>query len=870
MNTRTRNTLPALLLASALTLVGCAGDDGDDGATGPQGATGSTGATGATGATGSTGATGITTLTVQTPLPVGSAACPDGGVRITTGPDSNRNNNLDAAEITQTSNVCTQPTARRFVRLSTFPVCRQIAEDCNDGTETSAEIAAVSEDGLTVIYTDSPTGQIGFVDISDPEAPEAAGTLATNGEPTSVAVAGRYALVAVDTSPDFVNPSGELQIVDIRAGAVVRTIDLGGQPDAVAVSPDRRFAAVVIENQRDEDLGDGAPEQSPSGFLVVLSLTGAPATWTRSDVQLQFPGMTYPNDAEPEYVAINSRNQAVVTLQENNHIAIVDLATASVVNDFSAGAVDLEGIDTLDERPNQIAQINALTAVLREPDGVAWLTDDLIVTANEGDLDGGSRGFTVFNTDGLVVYESGNILDQIAARVGHYPDRRSDAKGIEPENVAVGSFSGDDFLFVNSERASLVYVFDVNDPVAPLFTQVLPAALSPEGVIAVPSRRLLITASEVDDRAGIVRAAIGIYGYRNSAATYPSIASADRTDMTPIPWAAMSGLVGDPMDAETLYGIEDSFYRSNRIFTLDLSTRPVTLNAEISIKDTNNVFAATPVVTVPDPSVASNHPSRVAVFDQRDLQLLINADKTVNIDPEGIAKASDGGFWIASEGNGSVAAAEAGRPILSLNFIFKTDANGAIQNVIRLPDNVNAAQFRFGFEGVAEAGGKLYVAFQRPWTVLGDALDRVRIGVYDIAAGTWSFLLYPLDAVASPNGGWVGLSDLTALGAGEFLVVERDNQGGPDARIKRLYKIDVDGVAAGGTLTKTLVRDLLAQGDLTATGGLPPEKIEGSAITLDGIVWVVNDNDGVEINSGETQLIELDTVTALEAEVPAT
>ncbi len=66
------------------------------------------------------------------------------------------------------------------------------------------------------------------------------------------------------------------------------------------------------------------------------------------------------------------------------------------------------------------------------------------------------------------------------------------------------------------------------------------------------------------------------------------------------------------------------------------------------------------------------------------------------------------------------------------------------------------------------------------------------------------------------------------------------------------------------------MRDLLAQGDLTATGGLPPEKIEGSAITLDGIVWVVNDNDGVEINSGETQLIELDTVTALEAEVPAT
>jgi hypothetical protein len=114
----------------------------------------------------------------------------------------------------------------------------------------------------------------------------------------------------------------------------------------------------------------------------------------------------------------------------------------------------------------------------------------------------------------------------------------------------------------------------------------------------------------------------------------------------------------------------------------------------------------------------------------------------------------------------------------------------------------------------------------------------------------------------------VGLSDLTALGAGEFLVVERDNQGGPDARIKRLYRVDVTGVQAGGTLTKTLVRDLLAQGDLTAAGGLAPEKIEGAAVTQHGTVWVVNDNDGIDANSGETQLIELGSVPALEAQLP--
>ncbi|HVO18037.1 MAG TPA: S8 family serine peptidase [Anaeromyxobacter sp.] len=45
-------------------------------------------------------------LVVQTSLPVGSTACPDGGVQITTGYDDNNNGVLDPAEVTSTENVC--------------------------------------------------------------------------------------------------------------------------------------------------------------------------------------------------------------------------------------------------------------------------------------------------------------------------------------------------------------------------------------------------------------------------------------------------------------------------------------------------------------------------------------------------------------------------------------------------------------------------------------------------------------------------------------------------------------------------------------------------------------------------------------------
>lgn len=50
-------------------------------------------------------------------------------------------------------------------------------------------------------------------------------------------------------------------------------------------------------------------------------------------------------------------------------------------------------------------------------------------------------------------------------------------------------------------------------------------------------------------------------------------------------------------------------------------------------------------------------------------EAMINADKTVNVDLEGIAASASGGFWLVSEGSGTIG--DASRPINSLNFRFK-------------------------------------------------------------------------------------------------------------------------------------------------------------------------------------------------------
>ncbi|MDZ7922778.1 MAG: esterase-like activity of phytase family protein [Marinagarivorans sp.] len=735
----------------------------------------------------------------------------------------------------------------QFNRVATFFTCEQISPVCNTDETTVAEIVAASKDGNTLIYTDSPQNKIGFVDIRVASQPKKGGTLVMGGEPTSVAVLGNYAVVGVNTSADYVNRSGDLVVVDIATKTIVRRIALGGQPDSVAVSPSGKYIAVAIENERDEDLNDGLLPQFPAGYLSIIDVAEKVENWSVRKVELTgLDGLQYASDPEPEYVAINSDDVAVLTLQENNHIALINLKNGAIQKSVSAGAVDLVAINATTNKPGKIALTESLDAIPREPDGVAWLGNDYFATANEGDLVGGSRGFSIFSKAGELVWDSGNLLEQLAVRFGHYPEKRAGKKGVEPENITYGIFNNTPYLFVNAERANLIFMFDVSNPVQPKFKQILPASAGPEGSTVIPDRNLLVVASEVDDREVNLRGAVNIYYMDENSAAYPTIESVDNGDGAPISWSAMSGLSASKSE-NILYAIEDSFYASNRIFTLDTSTAPAKLTAATAIKDSNGVFAG---LMLPDLVKTDN--LRASTFDKLDLAALINSDKTVNIDPEGIALASDGGFWVASEGNGTQG--EADRPILSENLIFKTNADGVIEQVIRLPEAINAKQIRFGFEGVAEDAGKLYVVFQRAW--IDD--KNPRVGIYDLTEKTWQFVFYSLDAVASQAKGWVGLSDLTALGNGEFLVIERDNKAGFDAAIKRLYKINLASVTNEQVITKTLVRDLLD--DLKLPAGMVPEKIEGLAVTPSGKVFIVNDNDGIDDNSGETQLLNLGKV----------
>lgn len=123
----------------------------------------------------------------------------------------------------------------------------------------------------------------------------------------------------------------------------------------------------------------------------------------------------------------------------------------------------------------------------------------------------GARSFSIWTTDGALVFDSGNELELTTAAYHNEKlvlfnadenkdafDSRSDDKGVEPEGVAVGEAFGRTYAFITLERVGGVMAYDVSDPFQPFLVdyannrqfgtdpaKALGPDLSPEGVIFV-------------------------------------------------------------------------------------------------------------------------------------------------------------------------------------------------------------------------------------------------------------------------------------------------------------------------------------------------------------------------------------------------
>ena len=668
-----------------------------------------------------------------------------------------------------------------------------------------AEIIAATPDGMTVVYTNSDDENIGLLDISKPSIPQVIGTVDVSafGEPTSVAVTpnGQYALVSVlDKTKKIANQKpGTLVFINLQTQSIVGQVKLAGiGPDSLAITPDGSKAIIAIEDEEDED---NLPGKRPGSVNFITINYNNPNLSQVNNVALNLEGIdgvNYQKDPQPEFVAISKDGKtAAISIQENNAIAILDVASEKVIRIFSAGTSKHKRADL--KKDKKISFTQSFEG-RREPDALAFTADGkYIITANEGDTkqktfkDGiysGGRGWSIFDLEGNVVYDTGSSLEEEAVIRGHYPDGRSKKRGIEVEGVAVASFNNQEFAFVASERGSFLAVYDLSNIKYPQLVSFLPTGMAPEGILPIPQRNLVLTANEKDGTIDTFRGSM--FGFN----PYKTNVEPDVVGSLENPYAALSGWTQVPGNPNKFYAVPDNAVAPSKIFSLELQGKKL-------------------VVT--------------------DAMELTKNGKAAKYDLEGITVASNGGFWVVSEGDNRKGKE---RP----NVLVKLSAQGEVEQEVFLPQNAAAKIQRFGFEGVTTSadGSKVYVAIQREFK--GE--DKVRIAEYNVATKNWNYYFYSLDT--DNKKGWVGNSEIARDIDGSFLVIERDNQGGKkgasNVRVKRIYRFSLDGVRPRETVNKQLVADL------TKDYNWYEEKVEGLAVTNNGY-WVISDNDGGTIST---------------------
>lgn len=385
-----------------------------------------------------------------------------------------------------------------------------------------AEITASTPDGNTLVVTEADLGQIQILSIADLENIKVLGNVSfkdihSEAEVTSVTVTpdGKYALAAFRTGDNLYDANkGQVAVVDLAAQRVVKTYEVGVGPDSVALAADGRTLIICNEDEENDPNDDNEVNMKKTKRPGSISMITFPDGDVMRGEHVELPihmsnignGAIYKHDPQPEYVAINPKgDKAAVTLQENNAVAIVNIAEKRIENIFGLGTTthkaDLK-------KDGTISFQDEITARL-EPDGVTWdPSGEFLITANEGDLgknefkDGvksGGRNISVWNQTGSLVYDSMNLIDEKVAAAGLYLDNRSENRGSEVENVTIGKIKGNPILAVAAERANAVLFFDMTIPMFPVYIGIAPSAgAAPEGIHKINGRDLFVSADEVD------------------------------------------------------------------------------------------------------------------------------------------------------------------------------------------------------------------------------------------------------------------------------------------------------------------------------------------------------------------------------------
>lgn len=344
--------------------------------------------------------------------------------------------------------------------------------------EGAAEIVAYDPVTQRLFTVNGADKTVDVLDLSGGGDPVRINQIAVS-DLTSVAFAN--GILAVACPAEAADAPGQVRFFDAD-GTALGSVAVGVLPDSLIFSPDG--TKIVTANE-----GEFTDDVDPPGSVSIIDIAGGIGAATVKTVDFTaldgqedaliaqgirlFPGKSVSQSIEPEFVAITADGlRAAVTLQENNAVAFIDLATGSLIEIVPLGLKDHSvagaGMDPSD-RDDAVDIRPVPVKGLYMPDGIAAFQvggADYYVIANEGDargeelrvkdlvldptaypdaellqqddqlgrltassIDGdtdgdgdidqitvyGARSFSILDANGAVIFDSGDALERIIA-----------------------------------------------------------------------------------------------------------------------------------------------------------------------------------------------------------------------------------------------------------------------------------------------------------------------------------------------------------------------------------------------------------------------------------------------------------------------
>lgn len=682
------------------------------------------------------------------------------------------------------------------------------------------------------------------------------------------------------------------------------------------------------------------------------------------------PGSTKSQDFEPEYITVSADSKtAYITLQENNAIAILDIDnknfTALKALGYKDHSLTGNGFDASDRAKgtyiqtwpvfgmylpdaissyqangktylvtanegdsreysafNEEGRINSLNLDATAFPNAAILKNDTLlgrlkVTKTLGDTDGdgdydklysfGSRSFTIWDDQGVLVWDSGDQFEKQVLK--DYPlyfntshsnntrKDRSDDKGPEPEGVDVGKIGDSTYAFVCLERACGVMVYNITNPTAPKFVQYIntrdftktPALnsggdLGPEVVkfidksVSPTGRHMLSLSNEVSGTFALFEIQInrttGVSTKKYALKTTPLIGTYDNKKIFEGGLSGLDFVNGSNLEFYTVGDRGPNVVATNSLKAAgkDVKFFPFPAYApklwrvraegdSIRILNISPIKrpSGTNISGLPNP-LNSGGTGETAWSDT---SATVVAPDAWGIDNEGVVEGYSNDLWMVDEYGPSVIRVD--RKTTRIMRRYNPFGNDASLNQVGLDTILKRRTPNRGFEGVAiTPNGKVYAivqsAMRNPSTAVGNASTVQRLVEIDPITGTSKMYAYI-------NPGTVGqlrpsdwkIGDMTAINDSTLLVLEHAERNGWN--VKNIYKINLLGATPitaytyGGKTPEELTEaGLIAAGitpvkktfffDLLENGwDLTHDKPEGLTIVNKNTIAVINDND---------------------------